>query len=468
MKSFLLFCLLAVDTLSINALLYDRKKPVSTGDLRVLTTAKIYSNLAEIIQPLGKLPLEFSTEDWNDIRADSVTLVGSNLTITQQTITEKKKSLNNAQVYVRAPSSSNAKTEFVKATIVDEKRNLVKIIDKDITKEPIFFTAQSDHIVYENEPPQTKYYVNFTYDTTDAVYLSYLRSNLNWKTRYQLNLFEETKPVTLISMADIRNDGESKIDIENAELLGGDINLQMHGQHRFQYSQMTYQTVSFDAASGPAGPAGSQNKLSVGQGEEVAGLYVFTINQPFSIEAKTNHLLPMFRPRVTVERYNSISKYFIVAGNSSGKGERSYRLVSDRFLSGGNCVIREFDRLVGETTLPDLAAKNKHDFSIGQDADIVYKENVGLISTFSSNISTSIYGARQTRTQSTYDINLTLKNYKKNRSAKVEYQQQFAGQTVKLFKPNPVFTQDGSTVKATLTLAADEEKSVTYKIEVVN
>ncbi|CAF3147281.1 unnamed protein product [Rotaria socialis] len=458
----------AVDTLSINGFLLDKKKSVSTGDLRALTIVKIYSNLAEIIQPLGKLPLEFSTDDWNDIRADSVTLVGSNLTITQQTITEKKKSLNNAQVYVRAPSSSSTKTEFIKATLVDEKRNLVKIIDKDVSKDPIFFTAQSDHIVYENDPPQTKYYVNFTYDTTDAVYLSYLRSNLNWKTRYQLNLFEESKPVTLISMADIRNDGESKIDIENAELLGGDINLQMHATHRFQYAQVAYSSASFDAASGPAGPAGSTNKLSVGQGEEVAGLYVFTINQPFSIEAKTNYLVPMFRPRVTVERYNSISKYFTVAGNSTGKGERSYRLVSDRFLSGGNCVIREFDRLVGETTLPDIAAKSKHDFSIGQDADIVYKENVVLISTFSSNISTSIYGARQTRTQSTYDINLTLKNYKKNRPAKVEYQQQFTGQTVKLFKPNAVFTQDGSTVKATFTLAADEEKSVTYKIEVVN
>ncbi|CAF4307269.1 unnamed protein product, partial [Rotaria magnacalcarata] len=102
---------------------------------------------------LGKLLLGFSTEDWNDIRADSVTLVGSNLTITQQTITEKKKLLNNAHVYLRSRPSSNADKEFIKATIVDEKRNLVKIIDKDITKEPIFFTAQSDHIVYENEPP---------------------------------------------------------------------------------------------------------------------------------------------------------------------------------------------------------------------------------------------------------------------------------------------------------------------------
>ena len=55
------------------------------------STIRIYSNLAEIIQPLGKLPLEFSDDDWNYIRSDSITLVGENVNITLQTITEKKK-----------------------------------------------------------------------------------------------------------------------------------------------------------------------------------------------------------------------------------------------------------------------------------------------------------------------------------------------------------------------------------------
>ncbi|CAF4068669.1 unnamed protein product, partial [Rotaria sordida] len=33
-----------------------------------------------------------------------------------------------------------------------------------------------------------------------------------------------------------------------------------------------------------------------------------------------------------------------------------------------------------ETFLPDLAANDKHDFSVGQDSDIIYKENITLIS----------------------------------------------------------------------------------------
>jgi hypothetical protein len=63
-------------------------------DHRVNANVKIYSNLAEIIQPLGKLPLEFSSEDWSEIRSDSIiTLISSNVNITQQTITEKKNHL---------------------------------------------------------------------------------------------------------------------------------------------------------------------------------------------------------------------------------------------------------------------------------------------------------------------------------------------------------------------------------------
>ena len=45
-----------------------------------------------------------------------------------------------------------------------------------------------------------------------------------------------------------------------------------------------------------------------------------------------------------------------------------------------SCIIREYDRIVGETSLPNLAAKDKYEFSIGEDADIIYKENVTLIS----------------------------------------------------------------------------------------
>jgi hypothetical protein len=431
---------------------------ITTTDHHVFANVKIYSNLAEIIQPLGELPIEFSAEDWANIRSDSITLVGSNVNVTQQTIIEKKKSLNNHEVYVRSPSSSNTNTKFLKATMINENRNLVKVVDKDISEEPIFFTVPSDHIVYDNEPPESKYYINFTYDTMDAVYLSYLRSNLNWKTRYQLNLFEESKKPILIVMADIRNDGKSKIDIEHAELLGGDINLRMAEETRVARYEAQNEAMSFSSFSPP----------TVAQGKEVAGLYVFYINHPFSIDGKSNYLLPMFRPQVTVERYGLIIKnYFSGVGKSTGKAQRSYRLSSDRFLSGGNCIIREYDRLVGETSLPDLAAKDKYEFSIGEDSDIIYKENVTLISSITYNETIQQVNKVEQRTQSIYAVSILLKNFKTNRPMKVEFRQIIHGQSVKLVTPNAGFTQYGTTMECKTTLVAEEEKRFSYDVQVI-
>jgi hypothetical protein len=459
--------LLLLQFLTVNAIL---KVPVGNTTVHhILSNVKIYSNLAEIIQSLDKLPLEFSSEDWSDIRSDSITLIGSNVNVTQQTIIEKKKSLNNLQIYVRSPTSSNTETKFLKATMIDENRNLVKLIDKDISKEPIYLTVHSDHIVYDNEPFQSKYYVNFTYEAIDTVHVSYLRSNLNWKTRYQLNLFEETKNPILIAMADIRNDGKSKIDIEHAELLGGDINLRMFEQHRSERYEVREHAVMYAPVNAQFSSSSSPPP-SVSRGEEIAGLYVFPINQPFSIEGKSNYLLPMFRPQITVERYGLIRKpFFGGAGSSTGKAQRSYRLSSDRFLSRGTCIIREYDRLVGETLLPDLAAKDKHEFSIGQDADIVYKENVTLISSRSYN-ETIRSGSKdfEERTLSTYTINLLLKNFKKNRSVIVEYKYEIYARSVKLVTNNAGFVQDGSFIKSTMILSAEDEKLLSYKIEVIN
>ena len=441
---------------------------LNTSDNRIFANVKIFSNLAEIIQPLGKLPLEFSAEDWSDIRSDSITLVGANVNVTQQTVTEKKKSLNNAEVYVRSPSSSNSETKYIRATMIDEKRNLVKLLDKDISKDTIYLTVSESNMVYNEAPPQSKYYVNFTYDTTSAVYLSYLRSNLNWKTSYQLNLFEETKPAVLIAMADIRNEGQSKIDIEHAELLGGDINLQA-GSGQIMYNRMEYAQPAY-AAMADFSQSSKTRSIQLSRGEELAGLYVFSISEPFSIEAKTNFLFPMHRPRVTVDRFASISNTFYGGANFiSGKAKRAYRLISDRFLSSGNCLIREQDRLVGETALPDLAAKDKHEFTIGQDADITYKENATLVSSRIFN-ETIRPGSREilSKTISIYEFRVMVKNFKQSRGVKAEYEQNVVAQSVKLVTPNTMFTQEGSKIKTSFTVGADEEKVLTYKVEMIN
>ena len=300
----------------------------------VSSTVRIYHNLAEILQPLGKLPLEFTEEDWQQIRSDSITLLGENLNISLQTITTKKKSLNGTDIYIRSPiSSDKMTTKLIKAILIDENNYLVKIRDPSIADENLYFTIPYDQIYYREEPVKSKYYVDFKYRSSDSnVFVSYLRLNLQWQTQYQLHLYENQSD--LIAMANIRNDAISSIAIDQAELIGGDIQLQMQMQpfrkSRFgmqpqAQSRISAMQMDFDeVANGP----------TIEQAKELAGVYVFPINQPFTIDAKTNYLLPMFRPRVTIERYGSISKTFS-AVSMTGKAQRSYRLKSDRYLSQG-------------------------------------------------------------------------------------------------------------------------------------
>lgn len=53
------------------------------------------------------------------------------------------------------------------------------------------------------------------------------------------------------------------------------------------------------------------------------------------------------------------------------KFERKYCIEStDKFLPSGQLTIREQGRLVGVTTLPDMAIGDKHILSSGQDPDV--------------------------------------------------------------------------------------------------
>ncbi|CAF1343088.1 unnamed protein product, partial [Adineta ricciae] len=140
------------------------------------------------------------------------------------------------------------------------------------------------------------------------------------------------------------------------------------------------------------------------------------------------------------------------------------------FLSRGNCIVREYDRLVGETLLPDLAANDKYEFSVGQDADVVYKENITLVSSRAFNETLRSGGKEvEERTQSSHTVSLLLKNFKKNRSVKVEYRQEVYARSVKLTSNgNGGFVQDGSTIKALIILLANEEKVFSYQLETIN
>ncbi|CAF1639093.1 unnamed protein product, partial [Didymodactylos carnosus] len=283
--------------------------------------------------------------------------------------------------YIRQSTTDQSITT-VPAIMIDEKRNLVQ----DLTLNSRYYTVTNDRIEYGKMPPTDKYIVSFTYvslnNTDGQFYISYLRSNLNWKTRYNLMLYndgEKQQKTVLIGYADIRNNGVDSVVIESAELFGGDVNIRLNSpqqQYSTEYNRNPAASLTVNLA------AASTFAPSISSAEELAGVYVFNIDKPFTIESKTNYVLPMLQPIVQVERYASISKAFDKFNTRTrGKAQRSYRLRSNQFLAKGSVILRESDRLVGESTWPDIAANDSYEFSIGTDPDIVYKENVTLLST---------------------------------------------------------------------------------------
>lgn len=298
--------------------------------------ARIYSNLAEIVRPLENLPLEFPEEIWSDIRSDSITLLSEDdFNITLKTITEKKKSFNGTEIYIRSPISSDktTTTKLIKAILIDEDRNLVKINDESIVNEKnLYFTVSSDQIYYLDEPKKSKYYVDFKYTPLKSpILVSYLRSSLHWRPEYQMNLLNDKSE--LIAMANIRNDGKLSLSIEGAELIGGDINLQSQ-RNTYERAYRAPASFALSSASRNSDMRESGPQVNVEQGEESAGLYSFSISKPFKIDAKTNYIVQMFRPRIFIERYGLFSRYFSPTTIIS-KAQRSYRLISDKYLPQG-------------------------------------------------------------------------------------------------------------------------------------
>lgn len=290
---------------------------------------RIYSNQAEIIQPLKKLPLGFLNEDWQQIRSDSFQLIGQNVNMTSQTITEKIHSFDNAQVLVRSPFFfDKTMNNLVKGILVDKSQNSVQIEDESSgNRQTLYITVSPDQLIYLEQPLQSTFYVNFTYNTTDPlISVSYLQMNLYWRTQYQLNLHEDNH--VLIALANIRNNQKSAILINQAELVGGDIHLNREIESNRRYTTSSISAfASFDSSSSGSPP-------NVKEGFESAGIHVFLIDQPFIIDGRTNYILPMFRPRITVQRFGLISKHFSPS-SSNGQVQRSYRLTSDQFLPGG-------------------------------------------------------------------------------------------------------------------------------------
>lgn len=129
-----------------------------------------------------------------------------------------------------------------------------------------------------------------------------------------------------------------------------------------------------------------------------------------------------------------------------------------------SCLVRENDRIVGETLLPNVAAKDKHEFSIGQDSEVSYSENVTLLAP-NQPASAPSYNYDQISREYPYNIQVQVKNFK-DRPIIFEYKQQFfAGTGIELkSSTNNICTRDNTIVKCNAPVNANDEFIFSYEI----
>ena len=422
---------------------------------------QIFDNIAEITQPIeaDQLPVQFNQQEWFDIRPDSIRLVGYCLTIRGQIIDFKQSSLNGQRVMIQRSSTNDTYTE---AIIIDENRNLIH----DLT-DNTFYTVSTERIRYLFIPPIRNYSVNFSFERltpTEPMYLRYLQKNIKWTARYDLLFEGNNSAATLQAYADIRNDGSSHLTIDFAELISGDVNIQSTSSSENYYNgayMTTPASVSQDTEN-DYGSGSSNGAPTISTAQELQGFYIFTINETFTLNPRSNFILPMIAPQVIGERYGLIEKFFSIYDNQDN-AQRAYRIrVSDTYLPRGQVFVRESDRLVGETYWSDLAANETNEFTLGSDPDLRYNELIQL------NSRRQAYEANGYRfILSTYTINLLLIN-SKPRSINIEYRLKFSSQdsfTLKQNTVNNTMQFEGSTLVGIFPMAANEEQQVKFTFE---
>ena len=285
---------------------------------------------------------------------------------------------------------------------------------------------------------------------------------MKWKVRYDLLLGDNDTSSVLQAYADMANDGSAVLMITSAELIGGDVQIRSPSSNQNGAGGYLPALESNRPSNQLADSSANKRPPSISAGEELAGVYIFTVNDTFVLQPRSHYILPMFRPTITIERYGTIEKYFSSMDNR-GNAQRAYRLrVPETFLPKGQVFVRESDRLVGETTWSDLSANETNEFTLGEDPDLQYIEYVLL------NSRREGPGANGFRLiLSTYTINLQLIN-SKPRAMKVEYRLKFSAQanlTTSEGTDNNLLQMQGSTMTAIIELDADDAQQLTFSFE---
>ncbi|RNA16259.1 hypothetical protein BpHYR1_007873 [Brachionus plicatilis] len=133
---------------------------------------------------------------------------------------------------------------------------------------------------------------------------------------------------------------------------------------------------------------------------EVAGLYMYSIKNAYSLSPRSTFSLPFAAPTIEMKKVALMRSYFN-SRNSKGQSERVYKIKSSEFLPAGTVTVREDGRVVGQSSIGDLSADEFVDLNVGSDPEISYEREVKTIV--------------HNEDTSQYEVSVTIKNRKQRK-----------------------------------------------------
>ncbi|CAF1252773.1 unnamed protein product [Rotaria sordida] len=353
------------------------------------TELRIYPSFTEIREKFNapqNFKMYFPREVYDQIVNGSLSVEG--IPVNSQNSVTKANNLENQTVFVRRP-----REEPIECLVIRPNDLLLKDVNTGR-----YIRAQHHELEYVNIPEEEGQEVTFALKQSGDATLSYLIHGITWSPRYNLKV--ESDSHQFEAWADMTNNTKRDYKIKHTELFGGDVHLQESGQTSQNFGARCYCMQQCCCSAAPAAPT------IVSEGE-LAGLYWYSIDQPFVLIQQSTFSLPFVKPNIKLEKYAGLQYYF-QERTEKGKFQRKYRIESDKFLPKGTVTIREDGRVVGQAHLCDISQGEKQDLDCGNDPDVSFIRDVKVSS--------------QKRDSALYLIRLTIKN-SKTKSIKYEYKE---------------------------------------------
>ncbi|CAF1136514.1 unnamed protein product [Rotaria sordida] len=364
------------------------------------TELRIYPSFTEIRQQYNapkNFRMYFSQDVYANIVRGSLSIEG--IPIESKQVVPHANNLENQTIFVRC----NSNEEPQECRVIQADDLLLQNI-----KTKRYFRAQRHELEYVTMPEQKETEVSYVLKQQGKATLSYQIHGISWLPQYELSILSDDRQHTFQAFAEITNGTKQEYRIDRTELFSGDVHLQgeVEAKRRRDRSRSRSRSLSVASEEDREEFDCRGMTLTIDTLGELAGLYLYSIDQPFILLPKSTFGLPFINATIQIRKYVGLTLSF-TSHTQIRKLQRKYRIESiDKFLPGGPLTIREQGHLVGVTTLPDMSVGDKHTFSCGQDSDVSLNRQVKLIS--------------RERHSAMYAVHLTFKNVKST-PVKFEY-----------------------------------------------